>query len=83
MSWHLIFLLWHPGHCVYGQMSKSRIKYGIRLMNNLICLSVDLGHILYSQHILIAEQFELLFLTIKLKQNAATRDRTGDEIFEN
>ena len=47
-------------------------------MNNLICLSVDLGQILYCQHILIAEQFELLFLTIKLKQNAATRDRTGD-----
>ena len=27
---------------------------------------------------LIVEQFELLFLTIKLKQNAATRERTGD-----
>ena len=59
-------------------MSKSRIKYGIRLMNKLIHLSVDLGQILYGQHILIVEQFELLFLTIKLKQNAATRDRTGD-----
>ena len=59
-------------------MSKSRIKYGIRLMNKLIHLLVDLGQILYCQHILIAEQFELSFLTTKLKQNAATRDRTGD-----
>ena len=47
-------------------------------MNKLICLLVVLGQILYSQPILIAEQVVLLFLTIKLKQNAATRDRTGD-----
>ena len=59
-------------------MSKSWIKFGIRLMKKLIHLLVDLGQILYCQHILIAEQFELLFLAIKLKQNAATRDRTGD-----